>query len=189
MSDRRGLFGGWAVLLFSAVVVVLDQATKLAIRHYFLLYDSRPVLGDFLRLTYVENPGMAFSLQLGDPLFLTIFGMLASMVILILMYRLREERFLTRFSLALVFGGALGNLIDRFAHGGVVDFIEINVGSLNFPVFNLADAAVTVGMCILIVVVLIDKEPSAPERELRDAYAPKAKAGTTDEERIWGNVP
>jgi signal peptidase II len=189
MSDQRPLFGGGAILLFSALVLVLDQATKLAIRQYFILYDSRPVLGDFLRLTYVENPGMAFSLRLGDPLFLTVFGMLASVVILILLYRLRQERFLTRFSLALVFGGALGNLIDRFAHGGVVDFIEINVGPLSLPVFNLADTAVSIGMCLLIVVVLIDKEPSTPERDLRDAYAPKAKAGTTDEERIWSNIP
>lgn len=189
MSDRQPLFGGISVLLFSAVVLVLDQATKLAIRRYFVLYDSQPVIGNFLRFTYVENPGMAFSLQLGDPLFLTIFGVLASVVILTLLIRLRHERFLTRFSLALVFGGALGNLSDRFAHGGVVDFIEINIGDLKLPVFNLADLAVSIGMGILIVVVLIDKEPSAPEPDLRETYAPKAKPGTTDEERIWGNVP
>lgn len=188
MSHRQHLFGGTAILLFSALVFVLDQASKLAIRHYFTLYDSRPVVGNFLRLTYVENSGMAFSLQLGDPLFLTIFGVLASAVILILLIRLRHERFSTRFSLALVFGGALGNLTDRFAHGGVVDFIEINLGSLSLPVFNFADMAVSVGMCILIVVVLIDKEPSTPAQDLRETYAPKAKAGTTDEERIWGNV-
>jgi len=132
---------------------------------------------------------MAFSIQLGDPLFLTIFGVLASLVILTLLIRLRHERFLTRFSLALVLGGALGNLIDRFAHGGVVDFIEINIGSTGLPVFNIADMAVSIGMCILVVVVLIDKEPAAPEADLRETYAPKAKAGTTDEERIWGNVP
>lgn len=189
MNDRQHLFGGVAVLWFSAVTLVLDQASKLAIRHYFHLYDSRPVLGDFLRLTYVENPGMAFSIQLGDPLFLTIFGVLASVVILTLLIRLRHERFLTRFSLALVLGGALGNLIDRFAHGGVVDFIEINIGSTGLPVFNVADTAVSIGMFILVVVVLFDKEPAAPETDLRETYAPKAKAGTTDEERIWGNVP
>jgi signal peptidase II len=189
MNDRQHFFGGAAVLLFSAVVLVIDQASKLAIRHYFHLYDSRPIAGDFLRLTYVENPGMAFSIQLGDPLFLTIFGVLASMVILILLIRLRHERFLTRFSLALVLGGALGNLTDRFAHGGVIDFIEINIGAMGLPVFNVADMAVSIGMGLLVIVVLIDKEPAPPEADLRETYAPKAKAGTTDEERIWGNVP
>jgi signal peptidase II len=188
MNDRQSLFGGTAVLLFSGLVLVFDQASKLVIRYYFTLYDSQPVLGNFLRLTYVENSGMAFSLKLGHPAFLTIFGVLASAVILILLIRLRHERFLTRLSLALVLGGALGNLTDRFAHGGVVDFIEFSVGAVGLPVFNLADAAVSVGMIMLVVVVLIDKEPTTPETDLRETYAPKAKAGTTDEERIWGNV-
>jgi len=187
MNSRSPLFEGTTILLFSALILVLDQASKFAIRYYFSLHESRPVLGSFFRLTYVENPGMAFSLQFGHSAFLTIFGALASAVILTLLIRLRHERFLTRLALALVFGGALGNLVDRFVRGGVVDFIEINFGAKGLPVFNLADTAVAIGLVMLVIVVLIDKEPSLPESKLRETYARKAKPGTTDEERIWRN--
>lgn len=188
MNNQQRLFSGNAILLFSALVLVLDQATKLAIRHYFDLHDSRSVLGNFLRFTYTKNPGMAFSLQFGHPAFFSIFGALAAVVILILLIRLRHERFLTRLSLALVLGGALGNVTDRLAYGGVVDFIKITIGAIGLPVFNLADAAVSIGMIMLVLVVLFDKEPTVPESNMRETFPPKAKAGTTDEEKIWGNV-
>jgi signal peptidase II len=186
--NRRPFFEGTTILLFSALILVLDQASKFAIRHYFSLHESRAVLGSFLRLTYVENPNMAFSLQFGHAVFLTVFGALASAAILALLIRLRHERFLTRLALALIFGGALGNLVDRFAWRGVVDFIEINFGARGLPVFNLADTAVAIGLVMLVLVVLIDKEPTLPETKLRETYARKAKPGTTDEERIWRNV-
>lgn len=188
MSKQPRLFSGNAILLLPALVLVLDQAAKLAARHYLTLHEPRAVAGHFLRFTLVENPGMAFSLQVSHPVFFSVFGVLAAFVVLILLLKLRHAPFVVRLGLALVLGGAVGNLTDRFAQGGVVDFIEIDIVVVSLPVFNLADAAVTLGMIMLVLAVLLDREPTAPESNLREAFPPKAKAGTTDEEKIWGDV-
>lgn len=188
MNQQQRLFGGNAILLLPAAVLVLDQAIKLAAKHYLNLHHSHRVIGHFLRLTLVENVGMAFSLQFGKPAFFSIFGVLAVVVVFILLLRLRQARFITRLALALLLGGAAGNLTDRFAYGGVIDFIEMDLGVMTLPVFNLADAAVTLGLVMLVLAVFVDREAPAPESNLREAFPPKAKAGTTDEEKTWSDV-
>jgi len=157
MSSPSGLRGMW-VLVFTVIVVILDQITKLAIKDHFLLHESIEIFGDYLRFTYIHNPGMAFGIRFGGPLFFTIFASIASGIILIYLYRMRDERFHARFSLALILGGAIGNLIDRFAYGQVIDFIDVGLRDTRWPVFNIADSAVTVGMIILVSLVLFEKE-------------------------------
>jgi signal peptidase II len=115
------------------------------------------VLGDFFRITYVENPGMAFGIQIGSQLLFTIFAFMATIVILIYIFKAKAEKFALRLSLALVLGGAVGNLIDRLLYGKVVDFLEFSVGRYRWPIFNFADAAVTTGMVVLIALILFDK--------------------------------
>jgi signal peptidase II len=134
------------------------------------LGSSTPVLGDFLRLTYIENPGMAFGIDLGGKLFFSLFSIAASIGILMYLYQMRNEKFLFRFSLALILGGAIGNLIDRvfygvlygdasLFYGRVVDFIDVDFFNLNifgyhlsrWPIFNIADSSVTVGVLLLLI--------------------------------------
>lgn len=154
------------VLIVSTVVLLLDQASKLAVRFSFEYGRPHRILGDFLRLTYVENPGMAFSIRFGNRTFFTIFAFLASMVILVYIIRTRHERLLLRTSLALIFGGALGNLLDRILYGKVVDFIDVGLHSMRWPIFNVADSAVTVGMVILAWLILFDKSEKGQPEEL-----------------------
>jgi signal peptidase II len=165
----------------SLSVVIADQVTKLLIRGITIpflginvvgmpLYSSTPIIGDFLRFTYIENPGMAFGIDFGWKSFFAIFSIIASMAIFLYLYRVRQESRLVRFSLALILGGAIGNLIDRvfygplfdgtaLFHGRVIDFIDFDFFNVNlfgynfsrFPVFNIADAAVTVGVIMLLV--------------------------------------
>ncbi len=148
----------WQLVSLSLFVVVLDQATKLLTKKYMLLGHSEKILGDFVRYTYIQNTGMAFGIHIGNRLVFTIFSLLASLVILGYLFKARGDRPMVRVSLALILGGAIGNLIDRIFSGAVVDFIDVGIGSLRWPVFNVADSAVSIGMILLISVILFTKE-------------------------------
>jgi len=106
---------------------------------------------------------MAFGIQIGNKLFFIVFALIASLVILIYLFRLKPEHFLPRFALASILGGAIGNLIDRFAYGEVIDFIYIKI--IRWPVFNVADVAVTIGMILLIAYVVFDNKNIESEEE------------------------
>lgn len=146
------------ILFFS--VFILDQITKGIIRHTMVLGESIPVLGDVFRWTYVENPGMAFGIRIQHGYILTILSVLASLGVLAYLLIHRDEGRLLRGSLACILGGAAGNLIDRVLHQQVVDFIDIGFGQVRWPVFNIADSAVVIGMLILCFHVFLKKEPS-----------------------------
>ncbi len=150
----------WKYFLVTAGVVVLDQTTKLLTKGYMMLSQSKEVLGDFLRYTYIENPGMAFGIRIGNRTLFTIFSVAASVVIFAYLLRTRGDHKLVKWSLALILGGAIGNLIDRVLYGSVVDFIDVGIGDLRWPVFNVADMAVSLGMMVLIVVILFEKKPA-----------------------------
>jgi signal peptidase II len=149
--------------IISLIVILFDQATKILTKKYMILHDSREVLGDFVRLTFIKNPGMAFGIQLGNKTLFTIFSIIASIVIFIYLLKTKGDKKYVKTALALILGGAIGNLIDRVLYGSVVDFVDVGFGDLRWPVFNVADAAVTVGMIILIAVILFEKKPETVE--------------------------
>jgi signal peptidase II len=168
------------ILFVSLFIVVTDQAAKLAIKGFSIpwlgihvhgmgLGASKPIIGYFLKLTYIENPGMAFGIDLGGKTFFSIFSIAASIGILYYLYKAKGERFPQRFALAMILGGAIGNLVDRVFYGlifeggslfsgRVVDFIDVDFFDVNFfgyhlsrwPVFNIADASVTIGVLLLV---------------------------------------
>ena len=147
------------------------------------LHQSIPVLGDWLRLTYIENPGMAFGISFASSSFFTVFAIIASIVILVYLFKMKSDIFLARLAMAMIFGGAIGNLTDRIIRGRVVDFLDcefINVTIpafkflfVNFPgyqmdrwpVFNVADMAVSIGMVLLLIVIAFEKEPLHEEEQ------------------------
>ncbi|MEE9465319.1 MAG: signal peptidase II [Candidatus Neomarinimicrobiota bacterium] len=134
---------------YTAAVVVLDQFAKFLIRHNLDLHTSIPVLGNLVKLTYVENSGIVFGIRVGNtlPLF-TALSLLASGMIFYYLYRERDGHPAMRAGLGLVLGGAIGNVIDRLVFGRVVDFIDVGIGGYRWYVFNVADSAVTVGVII-----------------------------------------
>lgn len=144
MSRRLGLF-----LACAGGVLVLDQLTKWLVSSQLLLGQPVVVVGDFIRLTLVHNRGAAFGLFPGSRVPFIIVSLLAIAVVLYLFQRDAYRSALSRVLLGGILGGALGNLIDRARLGYVVDFIEVGVGSLKWPVFNVADSAVTLGVIIL----------------------------------------
>jgi len=168
------------VLYVTACIIVADQITKFWVKGIDIpmlgisiqgmsLGSSFPVLGDFLRITFIENPGMAFGIEIGGKIFLTLFSIVASIGILFYLYLMRKENLTFRLSLSFILGGAVGNLIDRvfygvlygegtLFHGKVVDFIDIDFFNIDlwgfhlsrFWVFNIADASVTTGVLIML---------------------------------------
>lgn len=133
-------------------IVALDVVTKYIVQQTMVLYSPIPVLGDFFRLTYIYNPGAAFGLHLGSYsryIFLAL--TVVAVVVLFFWYRSTpaDDR-LRLVAIASVTGGAIGNLIDRVrSHRGVVDFLDVGLGALRWPVFNVADIAVTTGAILL----------------------------------------
>jgi len=148
-----------AILFFSLLIVVIDQLTKLAIKSRFYLGETYEALGSLVRFTFVQNPGIAFGIHFSNAWFYSFFAAVASIALLAYLYRMRQSRFSLRLALALIFGGAIGNLIDRLAYGEVVDFIEIGFANWRWPfIFNIADIGVTIGMIILIALTLFEKD-------------------------------
>ncbi|HHX13707.1 MAG TPA: signal peptidase II [Clostridiales bacterium] len=135
------------------LVIGLDQLTKLLIRQNFEPGQSLPLIEDVLHLTYVQNQGAAFSILEGKPLFFIVINAIVVAVILVyIALRRRTLHPLALTALALVAGGGAGNnLIDRVRFGYVVDFIDFQI----WPVFNVADIGVVVGVGLLFIYVII----------------------------------
>ncbi len=151
IADLRGKFGAFAGT--AGLVLVLDVITKVLIQQTLHISQSISVLGDFFRLTYIHNPGAAFGLHLGPysrVIFLTL--ALIALGVLAVMYRHTPATDRLRlFAIGSIAGGALGNVIDRIRSPlGVVDFLDFGIGDVRWPVFNLADTAVTIGAMLLL---------------------------------------
>lgn len=171
------------VLNLSAFVVIIDQISKLLVKGISIpslninfegmeYGSSINVIGSLFKFTFVENPGMAFGIHVDGyaKLLLSLFSLIASIAIIVYIYKVREQKLLFRLSLALILGGAIGNLIDRFFYGIIFDYAPLFYGRVvdflhfdalgftvfgktfdSFPIFNIADSAVTIGVFILLI--------------------------------------
>ena len=139
--------------LFTLLLKALDQITKLLIYGYIKPHDSI-VINDFLSLSHVHNYGAAFSFladQSGwQRYFLSGFSLVASVAIIVWMRRIDAGRLLKLFALSILLAGAIGNLIDRFLLGFVIDFIDLHYQDFYWPVFNVADVLISLGVALLI---------------------------------------
>ena len=142
-------------------IILVDQVTKyLASQH--LAYGEGIEITSFFFFTLAHNTGAAFSLLANaggwQRWFFVALGVIVAVSLVIWMYRLKPHEKLTGWSLALVLGGALGNVIDRVVFGYVIDFIDVYLGSYRWPAFNVADSAICVGAVILVVQSLFSNE-------------------------------
>jgi len=134
--------------LVSSAVVALDLWTKRWASRTLAFQQPVEVIGPFVRFTYTRNSGVAFGLGAGVPFPYYVFSLAAVAAILYLFFKQRVRGLARQLALALIMGGAIGNLIDRVRFGEVVDFIEIGYGRWHWPVFNVADSAVTIGVIL-----------------------------------------
>lgn len=132
-------------------VLFVDQLTKAWVRASMTLNETIPIVGDMVRLTYIHNEGAAFGLSIGahsSRVFLVLATVASVLVLYLLLTAPRNER-LQRVALALILGGAIGNIIDRIRWSMVVDFIQVGIAGHYWPIFNVADSAVTIGAVLL----------------------------------------
>ncbi len=143
-------------LVVSALIVALDQWTKLWIEAALEPHERMEVVAGFFNLVHVQNTGIAFGLfpagrELGGTLVLTTLGFAALAIVSIYFRRTSEQERLLLLSLSLVLGGAVGNLVDRILLRAVTDFLDVYVGAYHWPAFNVADSGVTVGIVLMLV--------------------------------------
>ena len=139
------------VLFITALIITADQISKSLVKSTMTLHESIPAIPGFFHLTYVLNKGMAFGIDL--PIGISFFSGISLIITCFLVWILwceRKNNLLMRISLALILGGAIGNLIDRILFGEVVDFFDFMIGDFHWYIFNIADSAVTVGIILML---------------------------------------
>ena len=153
--DMRGwLFG------LSAFIIALDRITKHWVSHHIDEGSAITVIPHVFRISHVLNSGAAFSMFTDSPhpertrWMLTAFSILAAIVVFVVLLRVGRRISMTSLSMALVLGGAIGNVWDRLRTGTVVDFLEVHIIHYHWPDFNVADSAICIGACLLLIEML-----------------------------------
>lgn len=169
------------VLIVTVFIVISDQITKLYVKGISIpklgisipgmpYQSSINVIGDIFKITFIENPGMAFGLQIGGKLFLSLFTIFATILLFVFLFKNRNEVYLLRLALAFILGGAIGNLIDRVFYGKIYDYAPLFYGRVvdflhfdfpnftifgktiySWPIFNIADISVSVGFLMILI--------------------------------------
>ncbi len=147
----------------SLVLIALDQITKMFVMHTMHLHESIPVIPDFFNLTYIRNPGAAFGIfATTNSAFRLIFFVGTSIFALGLLgtifYRLHADDVWGQLTVSSIFGGAIGNLIDRLRYGVVVVFLDFHISGYHWPAFNVADSAISVGVVSLLIIFALEKK-------------------------------
>jgi len=179
----HGRFSHKTMAYFLTGLAVLDQLTKWIVKSTMLPGESIPVTGDFFRLTFIYNPGMAFGLRLGNVYLFLALSLFAAGLVFYYLYRFRNEDWVLQLSLVMIAAGAVGNLIDRFLYGKVVDFLDFEFPDIvippfkfigmpfsgyslyRWPVFNVADMAVTGGIILLMIYIVVVGDPLEKARK------------------------
>lgn len=197
------------VLFISLIVIVLDQVSKVYVKGISLpiinfkidgMYPGEiiPVIGEFFRITFIENPGLAFGFDPGIDfkLAVSVFSVIASIGLLFYLFKIKDQKFPLRISIAFILGGAIGNLIDRvfygvfygyapLFYGKVVDFFDVDFFDFSllgkhydrWPIFNIADASVTIGVLILLIFYNFHKKEETIQSESASATGSTLKDG------------
>ena len=149
------------LLIISGSMIVLDQYTKFMVTLHIPLNYSVQVVEGFFNLTHIRNSGVAFGLFADQQyeykalMFITI-STIAIMAILVIFHQNQKSKKLVQMGLILIFSGAIGNLIDRTLHGGIIDFVDFVFKGYHFPAFNIADSCITIGVSLMVIDLFFD---------------------------------
>ncbi|MDY0405951.1 signal peptidase II [Virgibacillus sp. 179-BFC.A HS] len=143
--------------LLSIIIIVLDQLTKWIIVKTMDLYESIPVIMDFFYITSSRNRGAAWGILQGQMIFFYVITLIVIVGVVYFMSRYAKDSIWLGLGLSLILGGAIGNFIDRILRGEVVDFLDFYIFNYHFPIFNVADSSLCVGVVLIIIATLIDE--------------------------------
>ncbi|WP_338057485.1 signal peptidase II [Shimazuella soli] len=155
--------------IISILVIALDQVSKWWIVQHMELYQSISVVPDFFYITSHRNRGAAFGILQEQRWLFIIVTIGVVIAIIVYMVRMKKESILTKTALSFVLGGAVGNLIDRIRTGEVVDFFHFQFGSYHFPIFNVADSSICVGVVLFLIANLMDYKKEQYDTSVGDA--------------------
>ena len=144
-------------LIFTTIFFLIDISSKYIISKIVTLGNSIDIIKNFLRISYVKNTGAAFSILDGNTLFVTSIGIVIILRIIWYLYKNKVNKMIDKIGYSLILGGSIGNLFDRVCYGYVRDFIDIQIGEYNYPIFNLADAFIVIGVILLFISAWRDK--------------------------------
>lgn len=144
-------------LITMFVVLGGDQFTKHLISSSMQLGQSHEIIDGLFYFTYAQNTGVAWGMLAGHLTLFILVAIIAAVVMVLYFRKTKKEEVLTRFGLVLVFAGLLGNLIDRIFFGYVRDFIDVIIFNYNFPIFNIADMAVVIGVALIIIEIIFEE--------------------------------
>lgn len=137
-------------IIISIILLCIDQISKLLVVNLLTKTNSITIIKNFFYLTYINNDGAAFSILVGKRIFLILIAVLVIVMLIRYIKKNNIQNKLELVSLALIIGGSLGNLMDRLVRGYVIDFLDFKLFNYNFPIFNLADTFIVIGVFLLL---------------------------------------
>lgn len=136
--------------IISIILLCIDQISKLLVVNLLTKTDSITIIKNFFYLTYINNDGAAFSILVGKRIFLILIAVLVIVMLISYIKKNNIQNKLELVSISLIIGGSLGNLMDRVIRGYVIDFLDFKIFNYNFPIFNLADTFIVIGVILLL---------------------------------------
>lgn len=144
------------IILISFIVIIIDFITKLIISNNLVMNSSVEIISNFFYLTYTHNYGGAWSIFDNSTLFITIVSFLIIIGIIYYLFKNKVTKKIEIVGYSLLLGGAIGNLIDRIVYGYVIDFFDFYIFGYDFPIFNVADIGIVVGIILLLVSMILE---------------------------------
>ena len=137
-------------IIISIILLCIDQISKLLVVNLLTKTDSITIIKNFFYLTYINNDGAAISILVGKRIFLILIAVLVIVMLIRYIKKNNIQNKLELVSISLIIGGSLGNLMDRVIRGYVIDFLDFKIFNYNFPIFNLADTFIVIGVILLL---------------------------------------
>lgn len=135
----------------ASIFLVIDIVVKLFVKSYMTLYQSINIIDNFFYITYVRNTGAAWSIFSGKQFFLILVSLIIIVCLFVYLYKKKMYTKIERYGYSLLVAGAIGNLIDRVVYGYVIDYLNFYIFKYDFPVFNIADTCIVIGIMLLFI--------------------------------------
>lgn len=139
------------IIILSTILVIIDQVSKIIVINNLTNNKSVEVIKSFFYLTYTNNTGAAFSILTGKRILLILVSVIVIGILIYYIKKTKIEKKINKIALSLVIGGSIGNLIDRIIKGAVIDFLDFKIFGYNYPIFNLADTFIVLGVFLLLI--------------------------------------
>ena len=140
------------MIIFTLIFIVIDICSKLAVSKYLNVNESFKIIDNFINITHVRNTGVAWSLFTDQTSLVLVVSAIVIIGIILYIKKNKPTNNVEKLSYSLILGGAIGNLVERLVHNYVTDFIDINIFNYNYPIFNLADTFIVIGVILLIII-------------------------------------